>query len=335
MSYPQHAALSARALRRGGTPCLWCASACWVAVLLDDTLVGFGYGYTTRPGQWWHDLVRKALNADSGSGLAEATRSSCRSCMCCPISKVQGRDGASLRELANFAATRSDVAVDAGHRHASVRDDRHLGFVDLRRHYLFPGDVRPFAVLGAKPAVALRWRLRSPGARPVSGGSRVCSARPVLAQIAYPLTSGDARDAFTIATVLLVAAASLVPLVRVVRRTSASPSLDPREHALGGFAVEVLGVHTGVPFGDYHYTGGLGVTSVRRPGGNRVRVADVARPAVLAARRVCRSLRGARRSSAPGRSRPGICSSIRKWWRQGTGRGRPQPAPAGRRRPCP
>jgi ribosomal protein S18 acetylase RimI-like enzyme len=27
---------------------------------------------------------------------------------------------------------------------------RHLGFVDLRRHYLFPGDVRPFAVLGAQ-----------------------------------------------------------------------------------------------------------------------------------------------------------------------------------------
>ena len=26
---------------------------------------------------------------------------------------------------------------------------RHLGFVDLRRHYLFPGDIRPFAVLGA------------------------------------------------------------------------------------------------------------------------------------------------------------------------------------------
>ena len=27
---------------------------------------------------------------------------------------------------------------------------RHVGFVDLRRHYLFPGDVRPFAVLGAR-----------------------------------------------------------------------------------------------------------------------------------------------------------------------------------------
>jgi hypothetical protein len=27
---------------------------------------------------------------------------------------------------------------------------RDLGFVDLRRSYLFPGDARPFAVLGAR-----------------------------------------------------------------------------------------------------------------------------------------------------------------------------------------
>ena len=33
------------------------------ALLPDGTLVGFGYGYTTAPGQWWHDLVRKALTA--------------------------------------------------------------------------------------------------------------------------------------------------------------------------------------------------------------------------------------------------------------------------------
>jgi hypothetical protein len=35
---------------------------------------------------------------------------------------------------------------------------RHVGFVDLRRHYLFPGDVRPFAVLGARLPLALDGR---------------------------------------------------------------------------------------------------------------------------------------------------------------------------------
>ena len=34
---------------------------------------------------------------------------------------------------------------------------RSLGFVDLLRHYLFPGDARPFAVLGVRlPLVAAR-----------------------------------------------------------------------------------------------------------------------------------------------------------------------------------
>jgi GNAT superfamily N-acetyltransferase len=37
--------------------------ACRVA-LHEDRVVGFGYGYTTRPGQWWHDLVNKALSGD-------------------------------------------------------------------------------------------------------------------------------------------------------------------------------------------------------------------------------------------------------------------------------
>src|SRR5258708_2067339 len=35
--------------------------ACRAAVRADGVLVGFGYGYTTMPGQWWHDLVRKAI----------------------------------------------------------------------------------------------------------------------------------------------------------------------------------------------------------------------------------------------------------------------------------
>src|ERR1700760_3642388 len=33
--------------------------ACQAALTADNVLVGFGYGYTTKPGQWWHDLVRR------------------------------------------------------------------------------------------------------------------------------------------------------------------------------------------------------------------------------------------------------------------------------------
>src|ERR1700712_1198803 len=62
MSYPSRAggqrAVTAR--RHTAHP----GFACRAALLDDDTLVGFGYGYTTLPGQWWHDLVHKALDED-------------------------------------------------------------------------------------------------------------------------------------------------------------------------------------------------------------------------------------------------------------------------------
>ncbi len=35
--------------------------ACRVAQAEDGRLLGFGYGYTTETGQWWHDLDRRAL----------------------------------------------------------------------------------------------------------------------------------------------------------------------------------------------------------------------------------------------------------------------------------
>jgi putative membrane protein len=82
-------------------------------------------------------------------------------------------------------------------------------------------------------------------------------AAVVLAQVAYPLTPrGSARDALTVATVLLFAAASL---------THAGLTRGPRA-ALGllavagggGLLAEALGVATGVPFGSYDYAGTLG-----------------------------------------------------------------------------
>lgn len=78
----------------------------------------------------------------------------------------------------------------------------------------------------------------------------------VLAQICYPLTSGDTRAALTVTTVLLGVAFSL---------THAFLARGPRAlgallltATLGGFAVEAIGVATGFPFGDYEYSGRLG-----------------------------------------------------------------------------
>jgi ribosomal protein S18 acetylase RimI-like enzyme len=123
--------------------------ACRAALLADGTLVGFGYGYTSRPGQWWHDLVRKALDpAAAQTWLTDAFE----------LSELHvepdwqghriGRDvlvqlAASLPHPVMLLST-----PDADTR--AFRMYRRLGFTDLRRDYHFPGDDRPFAVLGAR-----------------------------------------------------------------------------------------------------------------------------------------------------------------------------------------
>jgi uncharacterized membrane protein len=109
----------------------------------------------------------------------------------------------------------------------------------------------------------------------------------VLAQVCYPLTSGAARDALTIATVLLVAAAALVH--SYVSYGSQALIVLALVCVVGGFAVEVLGVQTGVPFGDYHYTGGLGAAVFGVPVVIAFAWPMLAWPAALAARRLCRS----------------------------------------------
>jgi hypothetical protein len=38
--------------------------ACRAVVDADDNMLGFAYGYTTKPGQWWHDLVRRSMTAE-------------------------------------------------------------------------------------------------------------------------------------------------------------------------------------------------------------------------------------------------------------------------------
>lgn len=147
MQYPSHAAgqrasTARRHVENEGF-------ACRAAVLEDGTLVGFGYGYTTRQGQWWHDLVHRALAPElAADWLGNAFELS----ELHVLPTHQG-DGVGRRLLLELAASLPHAAMllstpDADTR--AFRLYRDLGFVDLRRGYLFPGDARPFAVLGGR-----------------------------------------------------------------------------------------------------------------------------------------------------------------------------------------
>lgn len=123
--------------------------ACRAAVLGDDTLVGFGYGYTTRPGQWWHDLVRRAVDpVTARDWLGDAFELS----ELHVLPEYQGA-GIGRRLLLSLAVGIPHAAMllsTPDNDTRAFRLYRDTGFVDLARNYLFPGDVRPFAVLGAR-----------------------------------------------------------------------------------------------------------------------------------------------------------------------------------------
>lgn len=114
-------------------------------------------------------------------------------------------------------------------------------------------------------------------------------AAAVLTQVAYPVVSGPTRDAATALIVVLVAAAALVHAAlnygtRVLAGLVAVT-------VVGGFVVEVVGVHSGVPFGRYAYGSSLGPAVLGVPVLIALAWTMLAWPAALVARHLCRSFR--------------------------------------------
>ena len=120
-----------------------------------DELLGFGYGYQAGPGQWWHDQVRAALAPEVTEewlrGAFELSELHVRPA-------YQGRGaGRALLEMLVEGLPQPTVLLSTPEGDTRAwRLYRSIGFVDLLRHHLFPGDVRPFAVLGVRLPLAAR-----------------------------------------------------------------------------------------------------------------------------------------------------------------------------------
>lgn len=115
----------------------------------EGVLTGFGYGYTTRAGQWWHDQVAAALGR---SPTREWLRDSFELCEFHVRPDQQGFGvGRSLLHALLGDVTHGRLVLstpDSDTR--AFRLYRSEGFVDLLRAHYFPGDRRPFAILGVK-----------------------------------------------------------------------------------------------------------------------------------------------------------------------------------------
>ncbi len=132
---------------------------------------------------------------------------------------------------------------------------------------------------------------RTDGVRQVGPVARAVpwalAAATVAGHIAWPLTSGDARLALTIATVLTSVAAS-VGHAWLWR----GPGWTLRYLAITvgvGWGAEALGVATGWPFGAYHYTDALGVQVAGVPLLIPLAWSMMAYPCLLAVQRLVRT----------------------------------------------
>jgi ribosomal protein S18 acetylase RimI-like enzyme len=131
----------------------------------DGRLAGFGYGYTSGPGQWWHDQVRSALDDPMrGQWLTdsfEVVELHVR-----PAAQGHGVGARQLRALLAMAEG-STVLLSTPEadeqRSRAWRLYRRFAFVDVLRDFLFPGDERAFAILGRSLPVTERPAEDAPG----------------------------------------------------------------------------------------------------------------------------------------------------------------------------
>jgi ribosomal protein S18 acetylase RimI-like enzyme len=123
------------------------------AVDQRDSLVGIAYGYVGGRGQWWHDHVRSALVVTLGDEPARRWLDGAFEVCELHVRPAAQRSGLGRRLLDTLLEDQpSSTAVlttpDAETRARGFY--RSAGWVDLVRNLVFPGDPRPFAVLGLR-----------------------------------------------------------------------------------------------------------------------------------------------------------------------------------------
>lgn len=121
---------------------------CVAALDPAEVLLGFGYGYSVAPGQWWHDQVERAVGREAARAWLPGALELCELHVSPPC-QGRGIGRSILLELVRDAENpRVLLSTPEGDTRA-WRLYRTLGFNDVARRHLFPGDTRPFAILGA------------------------------------------------------------------------------------------------------------------------------------------------------------------------------------------
>ena len=124
----------------------------------DGHLAGFGYGYASGPGQWWHDQVRATLD-EAGRRRWLGNCFEVVELHVKPSAQGHGIGARQLRALLSMAdgSTVLLSTPEADEQKSRAwRLYRRFGFSDVLRDFIFPGDARAFAILGRELPLAAR-----------------------------------------------------------------------------------------------------------------------------------------------------------------------------------
>lgn len=115
----------------------------------DEELVGFGYGYHGRGGDWWHDVVASALGRRAArEWLTESFELA--ELHVHPSWHGQGI-GRQLLDTVLAAADGRTVVLSTHDRESPARRlYRSVGFVDLLTGFVFPGSSEVYVVMALR-----------------------------------------------------------------------------------------------------------------------------------------------------------------------------------------
>jgi hypothetical protein len=117
-------------------------------------MVGFGYGYVSKPGQWWHELASRRHRPQAGSVLDDRRLRALRAARACRPTRGNRIGRRLLLQLAEGLTNRTLVLSTPDADTRAFRMYRSLGFVDLPRGHIFPGDFA--TVRRARPDAPVR-----------------------------------------------------------------------------------------------------------------------------------------------------------------------------------
>lgn len=121
-------------------------------------LLGFIYGYTGEPGQWFHDLMRVALDREAAARWLAAPLEVVEFGVL-PEAQGLGIGGRLHDELLAGAPNRAAILSTRQGETAASGLYRRRGWQTLLRDYHFPGGEQPYTILGLD---LTEWRSRRP-----------------------------------------------------------------------------------------------------------------------------------------------------------------------------